>query len=97
MNVKELTRIDHLEAFLDGTRAVAFEVAGDKESRYRWVQQTLVKLRYLSLGRRDKGVVIRYLMRVSGYSRQQLTRLVRQYRDTGRLVPRQWFLAAFYR
>jgi hypothetical protein len=28
-------------------------------------------------------VVIRYLMKVSGYSRQQLTRLIAQYRKTG--------------
>jgi hypothetical protein len=31
---------------------------------------------YQRLKRRDKGVVLRFLERVSGYSRQQLTRLV---------------------
>ncbi|MGH8589259.1 MAG: integrase, partial [Gammaproteobacteria bacterium] len=31
----------------------------------------------------EKGVVLRYLMRTTGYSRQQVTRLVRHYRSRG--------------
>ncbi len=38
---------------------------------------------YLQLGKVEKGIVIRYLMKVSGYSRQQVTRLIGQYRKTG--------------
>lgn len=33
-----------------------------------------------------EAVVIRYLMKVSGYSRQQITRLVSQYRKPDRLT-----------
>jgi hypothetical protein len=33
----------------------------------------LVKFRYQRLGKRDKGIVIRYLMKISCYSRQQIT------------------------
>jgi hypothetical protein len=89
MNSEDLTTIDQLTAFLEGTQRVAFEVASNKDSRYQWVQRTLVKFHYLSLSKQDKGVLIRYLMKVSGYSRQQITRLVKQYRDTGRLVRQQ--------
>ncbi|MGI9295492.1 MAG: integrase catalytic domain-containing protein [Pseudomonadales bacterium] len=74
---------------MEGTQPVAFEVASDKNSRYRWIQRTLVKFHYLTLSKQDKGVLIRYLMKVSGYSRQQITRLVKQYRDTGQLVRQQ--------
>ena len=38
---------------------------------------------YASLKRVEKGVVRRYLMHTTGYSRQQVTRLVRQYRSRG--------------
>lgn len=89
MNAEDLTTIDQLIAFLDGTQLVAFEVASNKDSRYQWIQRTLVKFHYLSLSKQDKGVLIRYFMKVSGYSRQQITRLVKQYRDTGRLVRQQ--------
>ena len=89
MNTKELTTIDQLSAFIDGAQPVAFEVLSDKDERYRWLQHSLMKFRYKALNKHDKGVLIRYLMKVSGYSRPQLTRLLRQYRETGRVVRRQ--------
>ena len=97
MNAKDLTTIDQLSAFLEGTQRVAFEVASDKDNRYQWIQRTLVKFRYKSLRKPDKGVLIQYLVKVSGYSRQQITRLVKQYRDTGRLVRRQRTVKGFSR
>ena len=78
-----------LEDFLSGTQAVAFSVISDKDDCYRWIQGELVKFRYLRRSRQGKGVVVRYLMKISGYSRQQLTRLITQYRKTGRIRRRQ--------
>ena len=45
----------------------------------------------------DKGVLIRYLMKVSGYSRAQVKRLIKHYRETGRLRPRQRTIRGFAR
>jgi len=53
-NDHELRTTDHPgchQQFLDGTQSVAFNVATDKPERYRWVQKTLVKHRYLLLGK----------------------------------------------
>jgi transposase InsO family protein len=95
MKLEDLTTIDQLEDFLSGTQAVAFSVISDKDTCYRWIQGELVKFRYLRLSRHGKGVVIRYLIKVSGYSRQQLTRLIAQYRKAGRLRRRQRTVAGF--
>jgi len=97
MKLDDLTTIAQLTDFLPDTQAVAFSVIDDKDACYRWVQRELVRLRYLTLPRTDKGVVMRYLMKVSGYSRQQLTRLVAQYRRTSRLQRRQRTVASFIR
>ena len=97
MNANDLTSIDQVSAFLSGTQRVAFEVAGDKRSRYDWVRRTLVKFNYLGCGKADRGVLISYLMKVSGYSRAQVKRLIKQYRDTGRLAPRQRTVRGFAR
>ena len=83
MSLEQLTTIDAIREFLDGTQAVAFGVAASKEERYRWVRKTLVELRYYQLGTADKGVVTRYLMKVTGYSLAQVKRLIKQYRQTG--------------
>lgn len=85
MKLDELKTIPQLREFLAGTQPVAFSVSGNKDDRYRWIQRELVRFRYLGLHRGDKGVVIRYLVRITGYSRQQLTRLIAQYRDRGEL------------
>ena len=89
MKLEDVTTVDQLTDFLSGTQAVAFSVLSDTDACYRWIQGELVKFRYPGLSRGDKGVVIRYLVKVSGYSRQQITRLIRQYRKTGILKRRQ--------
>lgn len=85
MNAKDLRTVEQLREFLGGVRAVAFEVPGGKAERYGWVRQVLARFLYPTLSRRDKGTVVRYLMKVTGYSREQVFRLIRQYRKTGRL------------
>ncbi len=88
MSLEQLTTLGAIKQFLEGTRAVAFNVATDKRERYRWAQKTLVKHRYLTLGKTDRGIVTRYLMKVTGYSLAQTKRLIRQYVETGTILVR---------
>ena len=80
---------------MSGTQRVVFEVAGDKQGRYDWVRRTLVKFDYSGCGKADRGVLISYLMKVSSYSRAQVKRLIKRYRETGRLTPRQRTVRGF--
>lgn len=95
MKLGDLTTVSQLEEFLAGTRKVAFCALGGKDDGYRWIQGELVRFRYLTLGKREKGVVIRYLMKVGGYSRQQITRLIAQYRENGRIRREQKTVRGF--
>ncbi len=85
MNVDKLTTVESLEDFLQGNQAIAFSVLGDKSERYRFVQKILVKFRYITCLKNDKGIITRFLMKVTGFSRQQLARLIAQYKKTGRI------------
>lgn len=76
MNDKQLATLAQVKAFLAGTAAVDFAVAATE--RYDFISRTLQRFGYRLLPRADKGVVLRFLERVSGYSRQQLTRLVQR-------------------
>lgn len=95
MKLKELTTINQLADFLSGAQAVAFTVADNKDACYRWIQGELAKFSYMKLSKSDKGIVIQYLMKISGYSRQQITRLIKQYKMHGRLQRRQRTVAGF--
>lgn len=97
MKLEDLKTIGQLSEFLSGTQAVAFSIILDKDDCYRWIQATLYKFHYRKLGKQDKGVLIRYLMKISGYSRQQVTRLITQYHKTGKCKRRQRTMAGFAR
>ena len=73
-----------------------------RKEAYRWVRDSLRQFRYTSLGRADRGAVRNYLQKVTGRSRAQVTRLIRQYRDHGRIrdrrgPPAKPFTPALYR
>ncbi|MCP4406288.1 MAG: transposase family protein, partial [Gammaproteobacteria bacterium] len=84
MNDNDITTLEQVRRFLEGADAIEV-IIEDKAARYRWIQQTLVRFRYRELSKSDKGLLIRYLRKLSGYSRQQITRLLTQYRKTGRV------------
>ena len=86
MNDEQLHTLAELQAFLDGTVAVDFAVAVDE--RYDFIARTVRRFGYGRLRRADKGVVLRFLERVSGYSRQQLTRLVKRGAERRPLIKR---------
>jgi hypothetical protein len=70
INETQLKTVAQLRAFLNGTPAVQFQSIGDDMKRYEFIAAVLKRLCYPCLGRADKGVVLRYLERLAGYSRQ---------------------------
>ena len=80
--------LDEVRAFVEGTACVEFKAPGRKE-RYGWIAESLEQLGYKRLRKGERGLLIRYLCRVTGYSRQQLTRLVAQWRRSGRVEDRR--------
>ena len=64
------------------------EIEADYYDGNQLDSETLAQFRYFGLGRKDRGLVLRYLLRLTGCSRAQLTRLVAQQRQTGGLAHR---------
>ena len=56
---------------------------------YEFVRRVLVRLDSGQLGKSDKGLVRRYLTKVTGRSRAPLTRRTGQHRETGRIEDRR--------
>lgn len=88
LHTQGLQTLDQIRAFLDGCQPIDF-VLSSREARYMFVAQTLRRFNYHRLGKADKGLMVRYLCKVAGFSRQQLTRLITQHRKTGRLKDRR--------
>jgi transposase InsO family protein len=84
MDDTETTSLEQIRAFLAGSGEVRF--AGQRrEEVYGWVEKTLVQHQYASLDKPSKGLVRRYIARMTGLSRAQVTRLIALQRRTGRV------------
>ena len=87
MDDSQVSTLDQVRQFLEGTDRVGIAIPS-KAVCYDWVRRVLVRFKYLTLGRSERGVLLCYLCRVSGYSRAQVNRMVRQYRETGAIERR---------
>ena len=84
MNDEGLQAIEQARQFLEGSEAVEFRGLTAKE-KYYWIEEVLIRFRYHCLKRSEKGVIRRYVEKVTGYSRSQVSRLIAEYKRTGRL------------
>jgi len=84
MDDSGIETIEEVGRFLAGSMVVKMAISTKAES-YDWVRRTLVRFEYRTLSRADRGLLLKYLQRVSGYSRAQITRMVSRYRETGKI------------
>jgi phage regulator Rha-like protein len=89
MNDERLQTIEQVKQFLAGSEALDFGGVSVEE-RYQWIQTVLVRFKYCQLNRAEKGVTRRYIGKVSGYSRAQVSRLIREYNQRGQLRKAQY-------
>ena len=84
MNDSKLSSIVEIKRFLQESEVIEFKKRSRKEA-YEWIEETLKRFDYLYLGKKEKGLIKKYLKKVTGYSRPQVTRQIRQYRETGQV------------
>ena len=89
MNVSKLETIEQIREFLDGTAEVAFSNPTDAFALRAFVETVLRRYRYFRLSKGPRGVLFAYMQRLTGYSRQHVSKLIAQYRDTQSLKPRK--------
>ena len=78
MQTSERLSLEQIQAFLEGSGEVGFE-GQNREEVYGWVNQTLRQQRYEELKRSGRGLVRRYVEKMTGLSRAQTTRLITVY------------------
>ncbi len=79
MNETRLCTIEQIEQFLGASAQIDFSAHGGDLERYAHIADVLKRFDYHQRDKHDRGVLLRYLQHTSGYSRAQLTRLVKQW------------------
>jgi transposase InsO family protein len=70
--------------FVAASEEIRFEAA-DRRQVYGWVEQVLLGQQYSQLGKPARGLVRRYIEKMTGLSRAQVTRLIARYTASGRV------------
>ena len=87
MNEARLDTIEQIREFLAGTADVVFSTTQDQAARHRFVAMVLKRHRYFKLCKGHRGILFGYMQRLTGYTRQHLTKLVGRYRQEHHLHP----------
>ena len=75
---------EQISDFLKGSEGVSFAGQSQKEV-YAWVQGVLVAQEFTQQDKKRRGSIRAYIAKVTGLGSAQLTRLVRRFKETGRV------------
>src|ERR1700756_5567854 len=86
MHEEEKRSLEQIQAFLDASQASRLEGESRKQI-YRWIEPVLGRQEYHQPSRQVRGWLRRYLAKMTGLSRAQITGLIAGYRKSGSLQP----------
>ena len=89
MNDSKLRRIVEVKRFLKESDVIEFKKRFRKEA-YKWIEEALERFDYLNLCKKEKDLIKKYIEKITGYSRPQVTRQIREYRETGRVRVKEY-------
>lgn len=89
ISMKDLEKLtgSEMEDLLAGSRKITWTTE-DSETKYDFITAVLKLQSYSKLGKRERGVVKRFLAKVTAISRAQMTRLIAQWVDQ-RMIERK--------
>ncbi len=90
MDDSGLGSITQIEAFLksvDGTVTFSLEATGNKnkQKKYDWITTTLIRLRYDRISKKERGIVLDYVVNMTSLSRVQVKRLAKKRKKLRKL------------
>ena len=88
LHTQGLQTLEQVRTFVAGNAPISFTLT-DRVAAYGWMADTLRQFGYPRCKRADKGVLRRYLRKVTGFSRAQVARCIAQFTDGGRIVDRR--------
>lgn len=88
-----LSNCNEVKAFLEADSSLVFEFE-DKSEKYRFIDRTLRELGYWKLSKKDKGLVRRYLMLITGLKKSRVITLTKKARKQT-LKPKEYQRTTF--
>lgn len=89
LHTQGLQTLAQVRTFVSGSEPISFTLE-NRQAAYGWMADTLKRFGYARCNRTDKGTLRRYLCKVTGLSRAQVARCIKQFTaDGGRIKDRR--------
>lgn len=85
MNDAHVVSIAQLRELLKLTNTVEFK-GKDKEEMYAWIETTLGRFRYFSRKKKEKSIIKKYIVTITGLSGERIKKLIQRKKKTGRVL-----------
>jgi transposase InsO family protein len=82
----EKLSLEAISRFVEASEEIRFE-SKSRAQVYGWVERVLIRQEYAGQGKAARGLVRRYIEKMTGMSRAQTTRLIGRYTATGQVQP----------
>lgn len=86
MHEAEKLSLEAIGRFVEASEELRFE-GENRQQVYGWVERVLVQQEFAQQGKAARGLVRRYVEKMTGMSRAQVTRLIARYTATGQVRP----------
>ena len=86
MDDAEKLSLEAIGRFVEASEELRFE-GENRQQVYGWVERVLVQQEFAQQGKAARGLVRRYVEKMTGMSRAQVTRLIARYTATGQVRP----------
>jgi len=84
MTDSHIISIAQIKEFLKVDSAIKFKAVSKKE-KYQWIDDVLNRFKYFSLRKKDRGIVRGYIVKMTGLSQPQLTRIIAKKKKSGKV------------
>jgi len=85
MNDSHITNINQIKEFVKINEEIKFK-GQSRSGKYQWTEEVLNRFRYFRLSKKDKSTVRKYIIKMTGYSDAQLTRLINKKKKIGKII-----------
>lgn len=85
MNDSHMVSIAQIKEFIKVSNGIEFWATSRKE-KYEWIENVLGRFRYFSLRKKEKSILKKYMLEMTGFSDAQLTRLIAKKKKNGMIV-----------
>jgi len=76
--------ISQLKEFLKVSKNIQFKGV-DRKEKYNWISQILIGFNYFRIRKKEKTIVKEYIMKMTGLSDSQITRLINKHKKHGKI------------